>query len=97
MRHATNHTTFVVMAGDLNLNVSKNAAAESLARAGFANAGRGGTDAYHAIAASLRSGSLNRLGMRAGSNSNRQRAGTQSHQASDHYPISFNLRRAKSA
>jgi hypothetical protein len=40
---------------------------------------RGDTHAYHTIASSLRSGSPNRLGIRAGSDSDRRRGSTQTH------------------
>jgi len=87
---------FLVMAGDLNLNVSKNAAGVSLARAEFRNAveatptpttpSRRLFEAGRPIDWAFVRGPI-------------QTDGGEVHrliQASDHYPISFNLHRAKS-
>ena len=88
---------FVVMAGDLNLNVSKNAAAESLARAGFRNAVEAAPTPTTSSRRLFEAGrSIDWACVRGPI----QTDSGQVHsliQASDHYPISFNLRRAKSA
>jgi len=88
---------FVVMAGDLNLNVSKNAAAESLARAGFRNAVEAAPTPTTPSRRLFEAGrSIDWACVRGPI----QTDSGQVHsliQASDHYPISFNLRRAKSA
>ena len=88
---------FVVMAGDLNLNVSKNAAAESLARAEFRNAVKAAPTPTTPSRRLFEAGrSIDWACVRGPI----QTDSGQVHsliQASDHYPISFNLRRAKSA
>ena len=88
---------FAVMAGDLNLNVSKNAAAESLARAEFRNAVKAAPTPTTPSRRLFEAGrSIDWAFVRGPI----QTDSGQVHsliQASDHYPISFNLRRAKSA
>jgi len=88
---------FVVMAGDLNLNVSKNAAAESLERAGFRNAVEAAPTPTTSSRRLFEAGrSIDWACVRGPI----QTDSGQVHsliQASDHYPISFNLLRAKSA
>ena len=88
---------FAVMAGDLNLNVSKNAAAESLARAEFRNAVKAAPTPTTPSRRLFEAGrSIDWACVRGPI----QTDSGQVHsliQASDHYPISFNLRRAKSA
>jgi endonuclease/exonuclease/phosphatase family metal-dependent hydrolase len=67
----------LVVAGDLNLDVSKHGAAMTWARAGFRDALVCDVNPHHTTASGLRTGATDRLGVRARPDSDKPRASTQ--------------------